>query len=170
MIALLGASLPAHCNLQAADQTLAQNAFRGIAFGSPIEEVTSKGWDLTPVNDSNGDKPKLQAYIRNDEKKSLGDINCQEITYYFLNGKFFGVLLQTADSTQTEILKEALSTKRGKPFPSNGGLVWVGQNSSVILRLNESSSEGTFLIFDNMLQAEYEKYVKEVAGVISREL
>ena len=156
--------------LHADESSIAQNLFRGIPYGTTVDEMTAKGWDLTPVNDSNREKAALQAYIRNDEKKSFGDITCEEITYYFLNGKFYGVLLQTADGTQTEILKEAICAKRGKPLPSTCGLVWIGQNSSVILRFNETSSEGTFLLFDNAQQTLYEKYVREAGGAASREL
>ena len=156
--------------LHADEPSISQNLFRGIPYGTTVEEMTAKGWDLTPVNDSNREKAALQAYIRNDEKKSFGDITCDEITYYFLNEKFYGVLLQTVDGTQTEILKEAICAKRGRPLLTTSGLVWIGQNSSVILRLNGTSGEGTFLLFDNNMQSLYEKYVREAGGAASREL
>lgn len=167
MLLLMGMTIGV---MQATETSMPQNSFRGVPYGSTIAEISAKGWDLTPVNDANGEKSQFQAYIRNNEKKSLGEITCQEITYYFLHGKFYGVLLETADGTQTEILKQAITSGRGKPLQSIGGEVWIGSKSSVILRINEVNGEGAFLIFDNSLQGDYENYVRDSGGAVSKEL
>ena len=150
-----------------------EDAFRGMPFGASLEEVAAKKWELSPSNDAGGDKVRFQAFIRTDEQKAVGDIYLFEITYYFLDGKFYGVLLQTADGSQTEILRQALMSSRGEPLNTSlpaGGAVWVGPSSTAILQRNQDTGEGTVLIVGNALQLSYEAYVKDAGGKISKDL
>jgi len=150
-----------------------EDAFRGMPFGASIDEVAAKKWELSPSNDAGGDKLRFQTFIRTDEQKAVGDINLLEITYYFLDGKFYGVLLQTADGSQTEILRQALVSSRGEPLNTSlpaRGAVWIGPSSTAILQRNQDTGEGTVLIVGNALQQSYEVYVKDAGGKISKDL
>jgi hypothetical protein len=149
------------------------DSFRGLPYGASLADAAAKKWELTPVNDANGDNPKFQVYVRTDEQKSLGDMTLQEITYYFLNGKFYGVLILTADGNQTQILKHALISSRGNPYSASspaGALVWIGTSSTAILKRNQETGEGTMMIVGNGLQESYESYVKSAGDKVGKDL
>ena len=160
--------------INASDATfIREDTFRGLPFGASIDDAKKTQWELTPSNDAGGEKARFQCYIRTDEQKTLGDINLLEITYYFLDGKFYGVLLQAADGSQTEILKQALVSIRGDPLRTlapAGGMVWIGPSSTAILQRNQETGEGSVLIVGNALQQNYESYVKDAGGKISKDL
>lgn len=158
---------------QSASVPLVGDSFRGLPFGATLTDAIAKKWELSPANDAGGDNPKFQAYIRTDEQKALGEITLLEITYYFLNGKFYGVLLQTADSNQTEILRQALVLSRGEPLQASvpsGGAVWIGSTSTAILRRNQETGEGSVMIMGNGMQDSYEVFVKEAGGKVGKSL
>jgi len=149
------------------------DSFRGLPYGASLADAAAKKWELSPSNDAGGEKARFQSYIRTDEQKALGDINLLEITYYFLDGKFYGVLLQTADGSQTEIMRQALVASRGEPVHASlptGGVVWIGPSSTAILQRNQETGEGTVMIVGNTLQQSYESYVKDAGGKISKDL
>jgi hypothetical protein len=161
------------CIYGANPSLMLDDSFRGLPYGASLADAAAKKWELTPVNDANGDNPKFQAYVRTDEQKSLGDITLQEITYYFLNGKFYGVLILTADGNQTEILKHALFSSRGNPYSASspvGALVWIGKSSTAILKRNQETGEGTMMIVGNGLQESYESYVKNAGDKVGKDL
>jgi hypothetical protein len=149
------------------------DGFRGMPFGASLDDFSAKKWELSPSNDSGGDKARFQTFIRTDEQKVLGDITLLDITYYFLDGKFYGVLLQTADGNQTEIMRQALVSSRGEPLHALlpvGGSVWIGSSSTAILQRNQETGEGTVMIVGNALQQRYEAYVKDAGGKIGKDL
>ncbi len=159
--------------LYSANAQTAEGSFRGLPFGATLTDAANKKWELTPANDVSGEKTRFQTFIRTDEQKAIGDINLLEITYYFLDGKFYGVLLQTADGSQTEILRQALISSRGEPLTTlipAGGTIWIGSSSTAILQRNQATGEGTLLIVGNTIQQRYEAYVKDAAGKASKDL
>lgn len=141
------------------------NAFRGIPFGTPLEEVQKK-WDLTPVTEGSSPEEALRLFIKNDEAKKIGDLTLQEVTYYFFQGKFYAVEAETPDTRQTQTLRQALEIayKRGpSPGVSPDALVWPGENTTTLLLINPLTGEGRMLLFSNALQGGYEAYFLESA-------
>ncbi|MEI6072724.1 MAG: hypothetical protein WCS31_13095 [Verrucomicrobiae bacterium] len=137
-----------------------ENAFRGVPFGTPLAEVQKK-WELEPLDEAGPPGDPLKLFIRNDETKSIGNIALQEIVYYFFDGKFYAVQICAPDSRQTEILRQALDIAfGGRPHASKEGdsFVWPGKSASAQLMVNPGTGEGRALIFNNDLQADYEKY------------
>jgi hypothetical protein len=141
------------------------NAFRGIPFGTPLDEVQKK-WELTPVTEGMSSDEILKLFIKNDEVKKIGDLTIQEVTYYFFQDKFYAVELETSDTRQTQTLRQALEIayKRG---PSSGispdVLVWPGENVSTLLIANPATGEGRMLLFSNEMQSGYESCFLEAA-------
>jgi hypothetical protein len=147
------------------------NAFRGVPFGTALEEV-KKSWDLEPLTDEQAPGDPLRQFIRNDETKSLGGLAVQEIVYYFFADKFYAVGICTPDSRRTGILQRALEIAYGAPAPSAGSdsLVWPGKHASAQLIVNPSTGEGRALIFNNDLQADYEAHFSDAAKRAATEL
>ena len=171
---MLSAGLsPAATDYAKPQSSFREDTFRGVPFGASLADFSANKWELCPTNDAGGVKARFQSFIRTDEQKVLGDINLLEITYYFLDGKFYGVLLQTADGSQTEILRQALVSSRGVPLNTSfpvGGAVWIGTSSTAILQRNQGTSDGALMIVGNALQQSYEAYVKDAGGKISKDL
>jgi hypothetical protein len=171
---MLAATLFLHASASSANlPAFRGESFRGMPFGASLADFNAKKWELTPSNDAGGDKNRFQSFIRMDEQKSMGDLLLLEVTYYFLDGKFYGVLLQTPDGCQTEILNQALLSSRGEPYhtvvPADG-LVWIGSLSTAILQRNRETGEASLMIFGNALQKGFEAYVKDAGGKISKDL
>jgi hypothetical protein len=147
------------------------NAFRGIPFGTPLEEVRKK-WDLTPVGDSPADDP-LKLFIKNDEVRAIGNLTLQEVTYYFFQGKFYGVEIVTPDTRQTETLRQALEIAYGRPpFAGNSpdAVAWPGDHVSTLLIMSPLSGEGRTFLFSNPIQSGYEAYFLESARKTATQL
>lgn len=143
----------------------AANSFRGMAFGTPLEQA-KQAWELQPVAEEGQVPERLQLFIRNDEKKSLGDISVQELGYYFFDGKFYGVVIGTMESRHTELLKrmfEAAYTSGPQVSSSAGAFVWPGRNVSVLMKINADTGEARTLVFGNGMQREYEDFAREAA-------
>lgn len=141
------------------------NAFRGIPFGTPLEEVQKK-WDLTPVAEGASPEEALKLFIKNDEVKKIGDLTLQEVTYYFFQGKFYAVEVETPDTRQTQTLRQALEIayKKGpSPGSAPDSFVWPGENTTTLLLVNPMTGEGRMLLFSNALQGGYEAYFLESA-------
>ena len=163
-----GASGPATCGTPA-DKG---NSFRGVPFGSPLAQVQTL-WQLDPLSEDDAKDNPLKLFIRNDETKSIGGIALQEVVYYFFEGKFYAVGLCTTDSCQTESLRQAVDIAFGGcPHTNKAGnsFVWLGKNASMQLNINPITGEGRALIFNNDLQARYEKHSLEAAKKAASEL
>jgi hypothetical protein len=148
------------------------NAFRGIPFGTPFEEVQKK-WDLTPVTEGVSPEEALKLFIKNDEVKKIGDLTLQEVTYYFFQGKFYAVEVETPDTRQTQTLRQALEIayrRSPNPGPSPDALVWAGENVSTLLLVNPLTGEGRMLLFSNAIQSGYESYFMESAKKTASQL
>ena len=141
------------------------NSFRGVAFGTPLAKVQPL-WQLEPLSDDGPQGCPLKLFIRNDETKNIGGITLQEIVYYFFEGSFYAVEIFTTDGSQTEILRQAADIAfGGHPQVNKEGtsFVWLGKNASMQLNANPATGEGRALIFNNDLQARYEKFSLDVA-------
>ena len=141
------------------------NSFRGVPFGTPLTKVQTI-WQLEPLSEDGAPGDPLKIFIRNDETKRIGGIALQEIIYYFFEEKFYAVGLCTTDNCQTEILRQAANIIFGGcPHANEAGdsLVWPGKNASMQLNVNPVTGEGRALIFNNNLQARYEKSFLEAA-------
>jgi hypothetical protein len=141
------------------------NAFRGMPFGTPLDEVQKK-WELTPVSEGGSPEEALKLFIKNDEVKKIGDLTLQEVTYYFFQGRFYAVEVETPDTRQTQTLRQALEIayRRGpNPGASPDSLVWAGENVSTLLMVNPLTGEGRMLLFSNTIQSGYETYFLESA-------
>lgn len=148
------------------------NAFRGVAFGTALDEV-KKSWELEPLADDPAPGDPLRQFIRNDETKSLGGLAVQEIVYYFFGEKFYAVGICTPDSRRTGILRRALEIAYGGSSGSSDGadsIAWLGKNVSSQLRINPSTGEGRALIFNNELQSDYEAHFSDAAKRTAAEL
>lgn len=151
------------------DQT---NSFRDMAFGSAIEEV-QKTIQLEPVSEDQAKGDPLKTYIRSDEKKSLGDVAIQEVVYYFLEGKFYGVLISTLDFRQTENLRKALDIVYGASpqlDKESRNLVWSGKNTTAFMRFDRVTGEARTMISCNDLQKNYDRLARESATKAASEL
>ena len=148
------------------------NAFRGVPFGTPLEEVQKK-WELNPVGDAVSTEDPLKLFIKNDEVKKIGDLTLQEVTYYFFQGKFYAVEIETSDTRQTQTLRQALEIAYGRP-PSSGAspdaVVWAGDHVSTLLIMNPLSGEGRTFLFSNPIQSGYETYFLESAKKTATQL
>ena len=141
------------------------NSFRGVPFGAPLTKVQTL-WQLEPLSDEGPQGSPLKLFIRNDETKNIGGITLQEIVYYFFEGNFYAVEIFTTDGSQTEILRQAADIAfGGRPHVNKEGnsFVWLGKNASMQLNANPATGEGRALIFNNDLQARYEKFSLEAA-------
>ncbi len=148
------------------------NSFRGVRFGTPLEEA-KKTWELEPLSDDVAPDDPLRLFIRNNEKKYFGNIALQEIVYYFFEGNFYAVGICTMDSRQTETLGQALEVAFGcRPHvsPEGDSFVWLGKNVSVQWNVNPTTGEGRGLIFNNRAQVDYEKSFLEAAKKAAAEL
>ena len=151
------------------DQT---NSFRGVLFGTPLEEV-DKSLGLEPVAEDQAKNDPLKLFIRNDEKKLLGNIGVQEIVYYFLEGKFYAVCVATLDFRQTENLRKTLEIIYGgapQVDKESRGLVWNGKNTTAFLRFDKVTGEARTLICCNELQKNYNRLITESAKKAASEL
>lgn len=151
------------------DQT---NSFRNMAFGSSIEEV-QKTIKLEPIAEDQAKGDPLKTYIRSDEKKSLGDVAIQEVVYYFLEEKFYAVLISTLDYRQTENLRKALDIVYGaSPHidKESRNLVWSGKNTTAFMRSDRVTGEARTMISCNELQKSYDRLSRESATKASGEL
>ncbi len=148
------------------------NSFRGVPFGAPLAKVQTI-WQLEPLSEDGEPGDPLKLFIRNDETKRIGGVALQEIVYYFFEETFYAVGVCTTDSCQTEILREAANIAFGGcPHVNKEGnsLVWLGKNASMQLNVNPVTGEGRALIFNNDLQARYEKSFLEAAKKAASEL
>ena len=151
------------------DQT---NSFRDMAFGSSIEEV-QKTIKLEPIAEDQAKGDPLKTYIRSDEKKSLGDVAIQEVVYYFLEEKFYAVLISTLDYRQTENLRKALNIVYGaSPHidKESRNLVWSGKNTTAFMRSDRVTGEARTMISCNELQKNYDRLSRESATKAAGEL
>lgn len=166
--ALAGAALPLGSLAGDAPATAAapaKDSFRGVAFGTPLDQVAAQ-WALEPVGEDAAPDDPLKVFIRQDEPGTLGSVRLQEVLYYFIHGKFYAVGFCTADGRQTEILREAFGLTFGaKAHESEGGasLVWPGEKMSAQLKVSLGTGEGRALLFDNALQRDYEAALLEAA-------
>lgn len=148
------------------------NSFRGVRFGSSLEEI-KKSWELEALPDDAAPGDPLKLFIRNDEVKSLGTIALQEVVYYFFEGKFYAVGICTPDSRQTGTLRQALEIAYGRSphvSPAGDSFVWEGENVSAQLNVAPGTGEGRALLFNNDLQSAYEKFFLQAAGSAAAEL
>lgn len=148
------------------------NSFRGIVFGTSIDEV-QKTIDLDPVTEETTKNDPLKLYIRAEEKKFLGNIAIQEVIYYFLEGKFYAAAIATLDTRQTENLRKALEIIYGalpQIDKESRGLVWSGKNTTAYMRLNQITGEARTLISNNDLQKSYDRTMLESAKKAALEL
>lgn len=151
------------------DQT---NSFRDMAFGSAIEEV-QKTIQLEPISEDQAKGDPLKTYIRSDEKKSLGDVAIQEVVYYFLDGKFYAVLISTLDFRQTENLRKALDIVYGASpqiDKESRNLIWSGKNTTAFMRSDRVTGEARTMISCNDLQKNYDRLARESATKAASEL
>jgi hypothetical protein len=151
------------------DQT---NSFRGVLFGTPLEDV-DKSLALEPVSEDQAKNDPLKLFIRNDEKKFLGNIGVQEIVYYFLEGKFYAVCVATLDYRQTENLRKTLENIYGTApqiDKESRGLVWSGKNTTAFMRFDKVTGEARTLICCNELQKNYNRLITESAKKAASEL
>ena len=141
------------------------NSFRGVPFGTPLAKVQTL-WQLEPLSDDSPQVSPLKLFIRNDETKNIGGMTLQEIVYYFFEGNFYAVEIFTTDGSQTGILRQAADIAfGGRPHVNkeSNSFVWLGKNASMQLNANPATGEGRALIFNNDLQARYEKFSLDVA-------
>ena len=64
----------------------APDGFRGIKWGTPLEEVSG----LVP---DGGISKRLKLYSRPDDELAMGDIPLETLTYDFFDGRFSGVMM-----------------------------------------------------------------------------
>jgi hypothetical protein len=148
------------------------NSFRGVLFGTPLEDV-DKSLSLLPVSEDQAKNDPLKLYIRNDERKFLGNIGVQEIVYYFLEGKFYAVCVATLDYRQTENLRKTLENIYGtvpQIDKESRGLVWSGKNTTAFMRFDKVTGEARTLICCNELQKNYNRLITESAKKAASEL
>lgn len=151
------------------DQT---NSFRGVLFGTPLEDV-DKSLGLEPVSEDQAKNDPLKLFIRNDEKKLLGNIAVQEIIYYFLEGKFYAVCVSTLDYRQSENLRKTLEIIYGATpqiDKESRGLVWNGKNTTAFMRFDKGTGEARTMISCNELQKNYNRLITESAKKAASEL
>ena len=151
------------------DQT---HSFRGMVFGSSLEEV-EKTIKLESISEEHAKGDPLKIYIRSDEKKSLGDVAIQEVAYYFFEGKFYAVVIATMDYRQTENLRKALDiVYGGSPHKEkeSQNLVWNGKNTTAFMRSDRVTGEARTMISSNELQKNYGRFSRESAVKAASEL
>ena len=151
------------------DQT---HSFRGMVFGSSLEEV-EKTIKLDSISEEHAKGDPLKIYIRSDEKKSLGDVAIQEVAYYFFEGKFYAVVIATMDYRQTENLRKALDiVYGGSPHreKESQNLVWNGKNTTAFMRSDRVTGEARTMISSNELQKNYDRFSRESAVKAASEL
>ena len=151
------------------DQT---HSFRGMVFGSSLEEV-EKTIKLDSISEEHAKGDPLKIYIRSDEKKSLGDVAVQEVAYYFFEGKFYAVVIATMDYRQTENLRKALDiVYGGSPHKEkeSHNLVWNGKNTTAFMRSDRVTGEARTMISSNELQKNYDRFSRESAVKAASEL
>ena len=148
------------------------NSFRGIVFGTSIDEV-QKTIDLDLVTEESTKTDPLKLYIRAEEKKFLGNVAIQEVIYYFLEGKFYAVSIATLDIRQTENLRKALEIVYGalaQIDKESRAVVWTGKNTTAFMRFNQITGEARTLISNNDLQKNYDRTMLESAKKAALEL
>jgi hypothetical protein len=148
------------------------NSFRGIVFGTSIDEV-QRTIDLDLVTEETTKTDPLKLYIRAEEKKSLGNVAIQEVIYYFLEGKFYAVSIATLDIRQTENLRKALEIVYGalpQIDKESRAAVWTGKNTTAFMRFNQITGEARTLISNNDLQKNYDRTMLESAKKAALEL
>lgn len=140
-------------------------SFCGVPFGASIEEA-KKVWSLEEVEGVSAPDDPVKVYLREDDPLVIGALMVREVTYYFLDGKFYAVGFVTPDSRQTAILRGALVEGYGAPaFEGGGGdlLVWLGEVVSAHLQIG-SSGEARAVLFSNELQPRYEQSLRDAAA------
>jgi hypothetical protein len=141
------------------------NGFRGVKFGSSMDSIS--GLELEQ------DRGSLKLYTKKDEKMLLGPALLDEIVYYFFEGKLYGVALHSADGQDSSNLLRILQLAYGygaQPDQNAPIFFWSGKTASARFGMNPVSGAAEAFIFNNDLQAAYEKYEATSAAEAAKQL
>jgi hypothetical protein len=117
----------------------AVNGFRGIGFGS--EEAKFSGLVLAD------DQGSLKLFNKKGEDLLIGPAKLTGVTYEFLDGKFFSVVLTTNTKSETsELLAVAVAAFGEGEQIDPDNTVWEGKTAFAHFSENPTTGEGSLTI------------------------
>jgi hypothetical protein len=117
-------------------------AFRGIAWGTPVEEVqglefSKEGTATLRDLYSRTNKaaaPLVAVYTRPADEMRIGEASLSKIYYYFYDGAFYGVTAYFAGKDNYNKLLAACIKKFGEPTETEeNGVAWRGEVAGISL-------------------------------------
>ena len=103
--------------------------FRGVAWGSPIENYQKELVSLSQTGD-------YAYYRRPSDSMSWGGADIQKITYRFYKGRFSGSTVQLFGPSNQKAITEKLFELYGEPEKPNKRVVqyfWTGDQAKIVL-------------------------------------
>jgi hypothetical protein len=112
------------------------DTFRGLKWGADRNSIS--GLIVGPQKDN------VEAYTR-EEKKSVGEVDVENIYYFFHRGKFGGALITFRGSRNSSAIKESLHQKYGPSLPDSSAekLIWELKDLKVIFQYANSDQSGS---------------------------
>jgi hypothetical protein len=117
------------------------DTFRGIKWGEDQKSLSG----LRP----GPQRENVEVFTR-DEKKTVGEIEVEEIYYLFYKGKFGGAMITFRGSRNSSSLKQALQQKYGpwqKPEPSAETFVWELTDLKILFQYADKDESGSIDYF-----------------------
>lgn len=141
----------------------ATHGFRGLKFG----EDMPKGLTLYQ------DRGALKLYTRKGDKLALGPAQLEQIVYYSLNDKFYGVSLYTEDGRDSNLLLRIaeLAFGRGATEGQPGTqYFWQGREANARYTRNPATGQAELFIGTNKMTEAYHEYEAKAIYEAAKEL
>jgi hypothetical protein len=136
----------------AVDRLDATNGFRGMKFGA----------DSTAGLTLYQDRGALKLYTKSGEALKIGPVILEQVVYYFLDGKLYGVGLFTNDGQDSQLLLRIATFAWGTPAqdgPDGSNLFWSGRQANARFSFNTAGGQGELFISSNAMQQAFLDYV-----------
>lgn len=123
--------------MKEADPAKEPTNFRGIKWGAAINSIP--GMEELPGGEKN-----VKAYIRINDKMSIGDARLEHVIYFFTNGKFDGVAIKATGKENASAILATLESAYGEDSFYNvakGTHNWYFPTLTVTYKYNKYSEK-----------------------------
>lgn len=104
--------------------------FRGVAFGTPLEEI--EGLTHVPAQGPNASRFK-DVYYREDEQLNMGGAVLKSVAYYFHEGVLRSVVVVIQGDVDAFMVKDQLIAKYGPGRQIGGRYGWTWPEFSLVM-------------------------------------
>ena len=139
--------------------------FRGIKWGTDLSSLGKVAESLKEIR-TDLSFGGVDIYLRRGDELTLDGVDLERIEYLFWRGQFCGVRLYAKGYSDFLALKEAMFARFGPGYQSNKFIeryIWLGKITSLFLRYNGFSREGTLSMTSSEVYKQWRKYDSEKA-------